>query len=290
VQVIQIAQGARKLDGSPVQPWRDGSAEDQALRAFTARYYDMFVNAVARYRGLSAKTVRETDAAVFVGADAVHAGLATAVGPIELPMNELRALARGRPLMTSGRTTMDGDRLTRQQIETDYPEIVGAIRADAVKAVTKEQLVAQCPELVAALKADGLEAGKADLVKAERERITKIQDLGRTHPTIVKSSVEDGSSPEQAAVKILEADGATRARQLTLLQGDETGMVAPTPLAAGAAAGEGAQEPDPQLVAARAQQYIREQHKQGLSISVPDAVAHVRRGLGLPPFTTPAGA
>lgn len=288
VQVIQIAQGARKLDGSPVQPWREGSAEDKALRAFTARYYDMFVNAVARYRGLSAKAVRETDAAVFIGADAVQEGLATQMGPLELAMNELQAFNTGRVFMTTGRQHMD--RLTREQIEAQYPEIVAAIRTEAAAAVlTKEQLLAQCPELVAALRAEGLEEGKAAIAQAERARILKIQELGRGHAALAAACITDGSSPEQAALKIREADIAAQGRHLTLLQGDEAAIDAPTPLAVAGEAGP-VREPNPAFIAAKAQHHIKEQKAQGISVDVPTAVAHVRQMLGLPSHLTLPGA
>ena len=72
-----IYAGARKNDFSSHQPL-SASARDTA-QLWVDRSYDLFVNAVARNRGLQPGDIRRTEAAIFQGQEAVDAGLADAV-------------------------------------------------------------------------------------------------------------------------------------------------------------------------------------------------------------------
>lgn len=81
VKVSYIHAGARKVDGAmPLDHEHRASA--QALQAEVDKYYGMFVNAVAAYRGMTALQVKDTEAAVYVGSDAVAAGLADGVATV----------------------------------------------------------------------------------------------------------------------------------------------------------------------------------------------------------------
>ncbi len=72
-----IFAGSHKNDLSPDEPLTD-SARSQ-LQAEVDRIYEMFVQTVAKARGMSAESIRATEAALFYGADAVRAGLADEV-------------------------------------------------------------------------------------------------------------------------------------------------------------------------------------------------------------------
>lgn len=241
---------------------------------------EVFIGAVARYRDVSPETVLAEfgKGDVFVGERAVEAGLADRVADFEDVHAELVARVQN---MGSGSLRMEGA-MSDTKDKGKQPEMLAPAR------LTKDQIAEQCPEFVTAWRAEGLEAGRAGLVEGERARILKIQELGRAHPAIVTACITDGSTPEQAAVKILEADNTAKRRHLTLLEGDEAAIQPPAP---GPDASEGSRvrEPDPQLVADKARHYIAEQKKQGLTITVAEAVAHVRQTLGLPSHTTRAG-
>lgn len=77
VTVTVLQYGARKADGQPALPL--SSEARTALQRDIDTVGELFVEAVARYRGLSARRVREQEAAVFMGAAGVEAGLADAV-------------------------------------------------------------------------------------------------------------------------------------------------------------------------------------------------------------------
>lgn len=72
-----ITAGAHKSDYSPHEPL---SSEAQArLQAEVNRLYDLFVTHVATMRAVSEDTVRATEAGLYFGPEAIHAGLADSV-------------------------------------------------------------------------------------------------------------------------------------------------------------------------------------------------------------------
>ena len=83
-----VYAGARKNDFNPHETLKDGAR--QTLQAEVDRVYALFVETVARNRGLTADAVRATEAGLYFGEDAVGAGLADEVGTLR---DALAALA-----------------------------------------------------------------------------------------------------------------------------------------------------------------------------------------------------
>ena len=81
VRYTTVFAGARKNDLNPHEPISDEA--HAFLKNEVERVYGMFVETVARNRGVSADAVRATEASIFYGADAVAAGLADAVGTFD---------------------------------------------------------------------------------------------------------------------------------------------------------------------------------------------------------------
>lgn len=77
IKVTPIYAGARKADGLPDAPLTDGALA--RIQAEVDRAYDMFLQTVARNRGMSVDAVRATEADVFRGQDAVNIGFADKV-------------------------------------------------------------------------------------------------------------------------------------------------------------------------------------------------------------------
>lgn len=75
VNVIQF--GKRKADGNQAVPLSDEARDN--FQAQVDEIGELFVTTVARNRGLSPAAVRKTEAATFLGAEAVRLGLADAV-------------------------------------------------------------------------------------------------------------------------------------------------------------------------------------------------------------------
>lgn len=102
-----IAAGARKLDGNPHAPLTDAAAG--VIGAEVERLYGLFVDLVARNRGISAEKVRATEAGLFFGSNAVAARLADQIGTIDdairLAAGGFTSTARGRPVAQPARGT-----------------------------------------------------------------------------------------------------------------------------------------------------------------------------------------
>ncbi|WP_057092940.1 signal peptide peptidase SppA [Comamonas thiooxydans] len=95
VKVTTVFAGAHKNDLSPHEPLTEQSL--QYLQEVVNEGYEMFVNAVAEYRGLSVDAVRQTEANVFRGQKAIGLGLADRVEtPTDALDNITRAVALSR--------------------------------------------------------------------------------------------------------------------------------------------------------------------------------------------------
>jgi hypothetical protein len=84
-----VYAGARKNDFSSHEPLSDQARA--SLQAEIDRLYEMFVSAVAVHRDLRPNMVRNTEAALFWGANGVQVGLADAVGGVQDCLDALRA-------------------------------------------------------------------------------------------------------------------------------------------------------------------------------------------------------
>lgn len=77
LKVSLISAGAHKVDGNPYEELPDDVRRD--MQASVDQTYDMFVELVARNRGLDAKAVRDTEARCYSAQDALAIGLIDAV-------------------------------------------------------------------------------------------------------------------------------------------------------------------------------------------------------------------
>ena len=84
-----VYAGAQKNDFNPHETLKDGAR--QTLQIEVDRVYGLFVDTVARDRGLTAEDVRATEARLFFGEDAVRAGLADEVGTLRDALASLAA-------------------------------------------------------------------------------------------------------------------------------------------------------------------------------------------------------
>jgi len=95
ITVTHVYAGARKADFSPHQPLSNEATK--VLQASVDDVYALFVETVARNRGLSAKAVRATEAGLFWGPKAVAAKLADEVVPVARGLARARTENAGRP-------------------------------------------------------------------------------------------------------------------------------------------------------------------------------------------------
>lgn len=87
IHYTDVFAGERKNDLNPHEPI--SNAAHAVLQTEVGRIYGLFVETVARHRGLDADAVRATEAGLFFGPDAVSAGLADAVGGFDDALAQL---------------------------------------------------------------------------------------------------------------------------------------------------------------------------------------------------------
>lgn len=147
LSVTYIYAGDKKVDGNPTEPLKPRAKRD--LQAKVDSTYDLFVETVARSRGMKADAVRATEAGVFMGQEAVDAGLADRVEPFSDALQSIVSRKGAR----SSRS------LSHQQ---EIPEVANPNEPT------------QSAEQLSAARAEGHANGVKDGVSAERDRIKAI--------------------------------------------------------------------------------------------------------------------
>lgn len=82
VKVTHIFAGKHKADFSPHHPLSEEAKT--RLQGMVTETYNLFVETVARNRGMSAGAVRKTEADIFIGSKAVSVGLADQVAAVDV--------------------------------------------------------------------------------------------------------------------------------------------------------------------------------------------------------------
>lgn len=167
LRYTSVTAGARKDDFSPHAPL---SPEAHAsLQAEVDRLYGVFTDHVAAMRGLDVHAVRDTEAALFFGSQAIDVGLADGVQTLDATLSELRAFVASSqtPSGRSGATVQIP--FTPMTTTTMAPALdadqIAAIQAQArqdaaraSQAIAEMCLLAGCPERAA----EFIAAGKSE--------------------------------------------------------------------------------------------------------------------------------
>lgn len=156
ISVTHIYAGARKTAGNPFEPLaEDVRAEFQAE---IDKLYEMFVSAVAAYRGIDAQQLRNTEARVYLGDDGVDLGLADRVETADELLARLTGATSGAGSRQVTVETERGDiTMSREHQQTGSGEPMPAATATTDEAVNTAR-------------AQGERTGRA----AERARISAI--------------------------------------------------------------------------------------------------------------------
>ena len=90
LQVTIITYGDRKAESNPYEPLSDTARK--AIQSDIDEMGRLFVTTVSRNRGIAERTVRDTEAACFLGADGVQLGLADQVSSPDAAFRDLLQL------------------------------------------------------------------------------------------------------------------------------------------------------------------------------------------------------
>lgn len=233
IRVTHIFAGSHKVDGNPYEPLPKSVQAE--MQAEIDGLYTMFVDAVAQHRGISAESVRATQAQVYRGEAAVSLGLADRVATTDQLISELSAQrARTYPAGPSARTTATTEGVTMSGTTPQAP--AGAAPNAAAAAFSQADL----------------DQARTAGVSAERERVTAILGHARasTHLATATQCISTGLSADQA--------GAILATLPETAQASGTGFAAamaavPNPAVSGVEAAAPSADPEAEAAALAAQ-------------------------------------
>lgn len=210
ITITHIYAGAHKVDGNPYEPLPREVREQ--LGAEVQALYDMFVDAVARHRGIASQAVRATEARTYRAEAAVQQRLADRVSTCDALISELAAL-RARPVPV-GRPA-HANAIPKEVSMSDSTPAAGPAPATPITAASgaPEGAAAPAAATASADTAATIAAAVAQAVAAERERVAAIlahpEAQGRA--ALAQQCVALGLPLDQAAALLAaspKADGA----------------------------------------------------------------------------------
>lgn len=196
INVSHIFAGEHKVDGNPYQPLPTSVREH--LQADIEGLYQMFVQAVARHRGMEEQAVRDTRAAVYRGVAGVAARLADRIGTADAVIADLSARrARSYPAGAGISIQLQGASMGDPQ--TIQPAAAAPAEPSTATVAAPAAASAAAPAATAAAP-QGLEQARAEGAQAERARVSAI--LGHANaaanPTLAQTCIAGGLTAEQA--------------------------------------------------------------------------------------------
>lgn len=173
VKYTVLTAGKYKSVGNGYNPLSD---DDKAIiQAELDALYTIFVDAVAANRGVSADKVRNTmaEGRVFIGSDAVDAGLADKTGNLQTAIDAARDMA---DRVSDGSMVLPiPNSLTGATPPTKEQTIMKEEKKMIVAPTTVAELTAALPDLAQALRDEGAKTvNTEDAITTERDRVLSI--------------------------------------------------------------------------------------------------------------------
>ena len=209
LEVVSSQSPDKRLDAGT----DEGFAKVQAL---VDRLAEELIGTVAELRGIGAEDVAAWRGGIVVGSDAVAAGMADRVGSFEGVVEALQTPGVGGHMAT----TKPEPAMTRQELDKSHPDLVAAIKADALAGVA----------------ADAIEAAAS-----ERERIKAVLEMidpgaGQRYGDLASMLWDGATSGDKAAVRVLAAERGKASARLASIEADTESpvlaSVAPSPIKA----------------------------------------------------------
>jgi signal peptide peptidase SppA len=225
--------------------------------------YSLFVTDVAANRGVSVERVLDdmADGRMFIGQQAIDAGLADQISSLDMLIAQLTATPGAS---TGGRSAPSTQPPARFAMDENQP----------TPQTTAEWLAAN-PEVVASLRAEG--------AAAERQRIADVRARSLPgHEALIERLAADGrTSGLEAADAVLAAEKANLANRAAVRMVDAAPSVsyAPAPEALSEAKTPERIEPTAIEMANKAKELMAKARADGRTLSASDAVAQARREL-----------
>lgn len=284
VRTTEIKAGKFKQMGSSGAPL--GMAEKDAIQGFVDATYQVFLDAIARNRGIDVETVKSdmAEGRIFLGRTAIDAGLVDGVATLNQVIAEAgenesdESPAEDRNDLFEA--SVGGAGVAQRTVE-NHPNL----GVESMDKLTVESVKAQAPDVATALINEGVAQGRAlgliEGQKAETARIASLDALINSgNAKLIAEFKADGKTTgPDAAYKLHILDGEARALRLKEMSAD-AGAARTTsgPDTSDGRAAGGDDKPkamNPQEAAAKARAYKAQQTALGIEISDADAVLHV---------------
>lgn len=254
VRTTEIVAGRFKRAASQYGPLTETGR--QVMQDQVDYLYSQFVADVARQRGVSADQVLAdmADGRMFIGQQAIDAGLADGIATLDETIAELNDRAQSaRRVLIPATTSMESPPMNTKEAAQAW--------------------AAENPEAAALIRADGADG--------ERQRIAAVRSaLLPGHEALIEQLAMDGhTTGGDAALAVLAAEREQQKARASARFAD-----APQPMAAVAIPDEGLEavekepvQPDPHVLANEARQLVETAKAQGRTLSFADAVAQAQR-------------
>lgn len=226
VVVTHIYSGAHKVDGHPFAPLPE---EVKARwQADIQNLYQLFIQTVARNRGMTVDAVQATEALMYMGAAAVSEGFADKVSTLEATLAAMsitpdRKAGRGLKLSKNSKENrMENDPSTDAPAGITESQLIGAVaqakteERERIKAIMKSDAASGRAEMAEHLAFEtGMAAtdaiallGKAPVVKAEASENEAPSALAKAMAAIEQPNIaaSDVDSAQESASPKAKAD------------------------------------------------------------------------------------
>ncbi|MGE4544210.1 MAG: S49 family peptidase [Pedobacter sp.] len=233
ITVTHVIAGAKKADFSPHHPLSESALA--SLQAMVDDSYEMFVDTVARNRGMTTKAVRDTEAGIFEGKKAVAARLADEISAVDKAIAQA-GMARGKTMLPTSARAVAGKEnraMTLLELREKHPDLVAQIETEASAGMITQAAA---------------DTARAEAVTAESTRVMSLVQaaIGEEGAGKIRAAADKGLTADDlqalgvslAPVATGDADLATRNAMLEGITG-----AAPAALRTGnAVTGEAAEE------------------------------------------------
>ena len=295
ITVNEIYAGKFKRLSSQYKPLTEEGRQD--IQSTVDYLYSIFVETVAKHRGVSVDTVLENmaDGRLFIGQQAIDAGLVDGVSTREALIDKLSSgslpeIARSRASIDLGGdravTTYSGTNTVSKSVEALAIADDGSLDTnhnggDSME-ITKEYISENHPEIAQAFREEGKEQVNIDDIRteaaaSERNRIKDVYaKLSPGYEADIEGMMFDGSTTgERAAATLWQKDKEKREATLSDLQSDsESSRVSQD---VETESGD-SKKASPKEVAAEARALVKENQKNGIEMSFAQAVRIIQRG------------
>ncbi len=186
-----VHAGARKADFNPHTPLSEEA--HRVLEAEVDRTYGLLVGAVARNRGVDESAIRDTEARLYFGGDAVAAQLADRLGTRQDALAGLREAisARTVSIQFQGRSSMN---------EEQHAAEPSAVDVEAIRAEARRQGYAEAREIVELCALAGMPGKAAALLAKQASAAEARQHLLEARAAEDAAEIRSHVMPETGTV------------------------------------------------------------------------------------------